>query len=390
MAANHGRNNRRTHATGNRNSPVELVEYVLQVGIHDHLNVLALFDQDGTKAELTTMIDCGATTSFINENIVKKYGFKTTLKKRPYTLRVADKRAISSGQVTHEVTLALTIDGHIERISLDVTNLGKIPTILGVSWLRKHDPHIFWKRNAIRFGSKHCSTHCLSLNTLIDGIKLPKAQNSITLLHADAFAFSTKEDDIYLCRITAVTAEEPQKATIPDEYKDYSDVFDKKGMDILPPHRPYNLKIELILGSEPKAGPIYPLNPIQAEELKKFIHENLGKGFIQHSKSPCGAPVLFAKKKDGTLCMCVDYRALNKITIKNKYPLPLINDLIDRVKGCTIFSKIDLRAGYNNVRVADEDTWKTVFRTTHGLFEFCVMPLNWPNKCTGCISTYDE
>ena len=126
-------------------------------------------------------------------------------------------------------------------------------------------------------------------------------------------------------------------------------------------------------GHKPPVRPIYRLSPLEFEELKRQIKELLALGFIEPSTSPFGAPVLFVQKKDGSLRMCIDYRALNKITIKNKYPLPRIDDLLDRLNGCTHFSSIDLRSGYWQLRIAPEDVPKTAFRTPIGHYQFKVL-----------------
>jgi len=115
------------------------------------------------------------------------------------------------------------------------------------------------------------------------------------------------------------------------------------------------------------------------DELKKQLAELVKSGFIQESKSPFGAPILFVKKKDGTMRMCIDYRALNNITIKNAYPLPRIEELFDRLQGAKYFSKIDLRSGYHQIRIDPQDVPKTAFRTRYGHFEFLVLPFGLTN-----------
>ena len=119
--------------------------------------------------------------------------------------------------------------------------------------------------------------------------------------------------------------------------------------------------------------------PVELQELRVQLQELLDKGFIRPSTSPWGAPVLFAKKKDMTLRLCIDYRQLNRVTIKNRYPLPRIDDLFDQLKGARVYSKIDLRTGYHQLRVREMDIPKTAFRTHYGHFKFTVMPIGFTN-----------
>ena len=121
------------------------------------------------------------------------------------------------------------------------------------------------------------------------------------------------------------------------------------------------------------------MSEVELKTLKDYLDDMLDKGFIRLSKSPTGTPVLFVKKKDGSLCLCVDYRGLNKITRKNRYPIPRIETLVDQLHLAKIYSKINLHVGYNNVRIAEGDEWKTVFRTRYGTFEYFVMPFGLTN-----------
>jgi RNase H-like domain found in reverse transcriptase/Reverse transcriptase (RNA-dependent DNA polymerase)/Integrase zinc binding domain/Integrase core domain/Chromo (CHRromatin Organisation MOdifier) domain len=166
---------------------------------------------------------------------------------------------------------------------------------------------------------------------------------------------------------------------VPPEYHDFFDVFSREEAKAMPPHRDYDHTIEIEDDKPLPHGPIYPCSGKELEALREFLDDMLGKGFIRSSSSPGGAPVLFAKKKDGTLRLCVDYRSLNRITRKNRYPIPLISNLIDQLKGAKIYTKFDLRSGYYNVRIARDQEWKTAFRTRYGSFEFLVMPLGLTN-----------
>ncbi|KAG8498138.1 hypothetical protein CXB51_007053 [Gossypium anomalum] len=159
---------------------------------------------------------------------------------------------------------------------------------------------------------------------------------------------------------------------------EFSDVFPEE-LPGLPPEREVEFSIDLIPGTTPISIAPYRMAPTELKELKTQLQELVDRGFIRPSHSPWGAPVLFVKKKDGSLRLCIDYRQLNKVTIKNKYPLPRIDDLFDQLKDATVFSKIDLRSGYYQLRVKESDVPKTAFRTRYGYYEFLVMPFGLTN-----------
>ncbi|RVW79623.1 Transposon Ty3-I Gag-Pol polyprotein [Vitis vinifera] len=160
--------------------------------------------------------------------------------------------------------------------------------------------------------------------------------------------------------------------------REYPDVF-PEDLPGLPPEREMEFTIDLVPGTGPMSKAPYRMAPVELKELKVQLQELLDKGFIRPSVSPWGAPVLFVKKKDGSMRLCIDYRELNKVTVRNKYPLPRIDDLFDQLQGACVFSKIDLRSGYHQLRVRGEDVPKTAFRTRYGHYEFLVMPFGLTN-----------
>jgi len=196
---------------------------------------------------------------------------------------------------------------------------------------------------------------------------------------AQLFSMSFAPRSAELASTSLVTERAPNLSLIPPEYHEFADLFSKTEAKKLPPHRPYDHQIPLEPGTTPPFGTIYSLSPMELETLQKYIEDNLNKGFIRHSQAPCGAPVLFVKKADGSLRLCVDYRGLNKISKKNRYPLPLIRELLDRISRAKYFTKMDVRDRYHRLRIATGEEWKTGFRCRYGLFEYTVMPFGLCN-----------
>jgi hypothetical protein len=164
--------------------------------------------------------------------------------------------------------------------------------------------------------------------------------------------------------------------------QEYPDVFPEELLD-MPPESDIEFLIELLPRTTPISKRPYRMPVNELVELKKQLAELQATGSIRPSSSPCGSPVLFVEKKDGTQWMCVDYRSLNEVTIKNKYPLPRIEDLFDQMKGTSVFSKIDLRSGYHQLKIWESDIPKTAFCTRYGLYEYTVMSFGLTN-----VSTY--
>ncbi|GJT38253.1 putative nucleotidyltransferase, ribonuclease H [Tanacetum coccineum] len=186
---------------------------------------------------------------------------------------------------------------------------------------------------------------------------------------------------IFLAHVTAKEIEDKsEKKRLEDVpiVRDFPEVF-PEDLPGLPPTRQVEFQIDLVPGAAPVARAPYRLAPSEMKELSEQLKELSDKGFIRPSSSPWGAPVLFVKKKDGSFRMCIDYQELNKLTVKNRYPLPIIDDLFDQLQGSSVYSKIDLRSGYHQLRVREEYIPKTAFRTRYGHYEFQVMPFGLTN-----------
>ncbi|GJT22207.1 putative reverse transcriptase domain-containing protein [Tanacetum coccineum] len=186
---------------------------------------------------------------------------------------------------------------------------------------------------------------------------------------------------IFLAHVTAKEVEdksEKKRLEGVPIVQDFPEVF-PEDLSGLPLTRQVEFQIDLVPGVAPVARAPYRLAPSEMKELSEQLKELSDKGFIRPSSSPWGAPVLFVKKKDGSFRMCIDYRELNKLTVKNRYPLPRIDDLFDQLQGSSVYSKINLRSGYHQLRVREEDIPKTAFRTRYGHYEFQVMPFGLTN-----------
>ena len=212
---------------------------------------------------------------------------------------------------------------------------------------------------------------------------------SISFVNAAAYARLARLPGNTIFTVTVANADSLTGATasaaaadlsqIPEDYHEFQDVFSKASASTLPPHRSYDLKIDLEEGAEPPIGRMYSLSEKEMLALREFLDENLNNGFVRTSNSSHGAPILFVKKKDGSLRLCVDFRGLNKISKKDRYPLPLISDLLDSPGKARFYTKIDLRHAYHLVRIREGDEWKTTFRTKYGSFEWLVMPFGLSN-----------
>ncbi|KAI3683189.1 hypothetical protein L1987_83689 [Smallanthus sonchifolius] len=248
-------------------------------------------------------------------------------------------------------------------------NLGSFDVVIGMDWLSKNHVEIVCFEKIV---------HIPLPNGEVLSIQGEKSGVTLRMINCmKARKYLRKGYCVFLAHVVEKKLEERRLEDIPI-VKDYPEVF-PEDLPGLPPPRQVEFQIDLVPGAAPVARSPYRLAPSKMQELSNQLQELLDKGFIRPSFSPWGAPVLFVKKKDGTFRMCIDYRELNKLTIKNRYPLPRIDDLFDQLQGSSFYSKIDLRSGYHQLRIQEEDVPKTAFRTRYGHYEFLVMPFGLTN-----------
>ncbi|KAA0051522.1 ty3-gypsy retrotransposon protein [Cucumis melo var. makuwa] len=263
----------------------------------------------------------------------------------------------------------IEIAGHVIEVTLLVLDMLDFDVILGMDWLAANHASIDCSHKEVTFNPPSMASFKFkgegsrSLPQVISAIRASKllSQGTWGIL---ASVVDTREVDVSLSSEPVV--------------RDYPDVFPEE-LSGLPPHREVEFAIELEPGTVPISRAPYRMAPAELKELKVQLQELLDKRFIQPSVSPWGAPVLFVKKKDGSMRLCIDYRELNKVTVKNRYPLPRIDDLFDKLQGATVFSKIDLRSGYHQLRIKGGDVPKTAFRSRYGHYEFIVMSFGLTN-----------
>jgi hypothetical protein len=312
--------------------------------------------------QVLMLIDSGSAGSFINSATVKQLGLKTA-KIPAVTVTVADGGRTKVNQAVHD--LSWDCQGHSFCTSFRVFDVPTYDMILGMDWLESLPPMwVDWTRKTLRYRVN-------GKRVILRGIKHnTKTCEPISLSELQQLAEDRALEQIV--QLNAVETETEMPSEIARVLHDHAVCFlTPKG---LPPHRTYDHRITLLPGVQPVNVKPYRYSPQQKDEIERQIKDMLLQGIIRASQSPFASPVLLVRKKDGTWRFCVDYRHLNAVTVKDRYPMPVVDELLDELAGAQFFTKLDLRSGYHQIRLVEEDEHKTAFRTHSGHYEFRVMP----------------
>ena len=317
--------------------------------------------------KVNALIDCGAHQNFLSQKFVLEEGLIAD----PTTMgahTIDGHRVAIYGRHAVE-TQATDMDGVTRSTEQEflATDCDDYPVILGLPWMEAADPDCHWRAKTWRYRSEEGELR-------IEEVKAKKLKKiSRTQPVFAIFLMPVVSKRIARLRQAILTKD------IPKAYRVRAKVFSETAADILPDTTKVVHSIDIEEGKTIPYGPIYALSAKELQVLCEYLETSMAKGWIRRSKSPAGAPILFVPKKDGTLRLCVDYRGLNRITVKNRHPLPLIGETLDRLVGAERFTKLDLRNAYHRIRIREGDEWKTAFRTRYGHFEYLVMPFGLTN-----------
>ena len=262
----------------------------------------------------------------------------------PIPVYNVDGTCNSAGDITHYAGIVIDFQGHQEKVIAEITDLSRNQIILRYTWLKHHNLDIDWETSQVRM--TRCPWTCRvlqgksPLEQSIDALD----QNGLRTIHA-----IKKEQE----QLEAPKSDPRPEGLVPKEYHKYLKVFSKKESESMPVRKPWDHAIDMKDTFVPKKGKLIPLSPQEQKEVSNFIDDQTKKGYIRPSKSPQTSPVFFIPKKDGKKWMVQDYRYLNEHTVKNNYLLPLIRQLSEKLQGAKLFTKMDLRWGYNNVRIKE-------------------------------------
>jgi hypothetical protein len=338
-------------------------------------------------ANKKALVDSGATNNFMHPAFAKRMGLGLRELPTPKKIFNIDNTSNKAGMITHYLKLNICTNGFHKEMRFLVTNIGHEEVLLGYPWLAMFEPKFNWR------------------SAVIDERVLPIIISSINphvIRHQPVIAMGLSEDTKQSivwqleaeCHVRGVATDlaikagaEQQEAELPKEYQKFARLFSNEAADCFPPSREWDHTINLKPGAPDTLDcKVYPMTRTEDTALEKFLDEMVAKGYIRPSKSPYASPFFFVKKKDRKLRPVQDYRWLNSHMVQNQYPLLLIAQLISDLSGTHIFSKVDVRQGYNNIRIKKGDEGKAAFKTKFGHWEPLVMFFGLTNS----PSTFQE
>ncbi|GKA24212.1 putative reverse transcriptase domain-containing protein, partial [Tanacetum coccineum] len=366
-----GNNQASTSTQEGRRSPGRVYSLCVEAAVKDNNVVNGMFLINNVYASV--LFDTGADRSFVSYTFSKYIYVPPTILNTDYSVELADGKSLTTNTILRGCTLNLK--NHLFKIDLLPIKLGGFDVIVGMDWMAKHRVKVVCYEKYIRvlYGND-----MLIIQGERSGVKNESRLEVISSIRTQRYF--DKGCQVFLIQMMKKEETEAPERRIEDVpvVRDFSEVF-PEDLSGLPPTRQVEFHIELIPGAAPVARAPCRLAPAEMKELAEHLKELSNKGFIRPSSSLWGALILFVKMKDGSFRMCIYYRELNKLTVKNHYPLPRIDDLFDQLQGSIIYLKIDLRSSYHQLRVREEDIPKTAFRTRYRHYEFQVMPFGLTN-----------
>lgn len=317
---------------------------------------------------IDALLDSGCDRTVISYRYMLSRGWKPSTQAHPRMTRADGskirvyRRLIAPSKITDS-------RGQVRECDLDVqiVDIAGYNMVLGRDWLMPMNPDVNWADSTWKYRRRRA--------------------HRVRLERPERFEKTSRPESIFLLYAAeAEPKEEQQEAgtvklngdSVPEVYADFANVFSEAEASILPEGTAEHV-IELEPGKQPPRGGIYSCARDELKILWEYLQKMLAEGKIRPSVSPAGAPILFVPKADGTLRLCIDYQGLNAITVKNRYPLPRIDEMMDRLVGAKYFTKLDLRDAYHRIRIRKGDEWKTAFRTRYGHYEYLVMPFGLCN-----------
>jgi len=285
-------------------------------------------------ADIKALVDSGATDCFMSENFVRRMKLGKRPLQKPRKIWNIDNTANQAGPITHYITLNIQTRGIQKTIQFLVTNIGSEDIVLGYPWMAAFEPRFTWKNGVIN--KRELPVIIRSVNPSTLGEEPIIAQ--IRGMDSDPHLQATISTEL------AIQAQQyTKKAEVPVEYQQFAKVFSEEESKRYPPKRAWDHAIEFKKDApEAVDCKVYPMNQVEDEAVRKFLHDELEKGYIRESKSPYTSSFFFVHKKDGKMRLVQDYRKINAITIRNQYPLPLIADLIRDLSNAHIYTKLDV------------------------------------------------